>query len=135
MSESDLVHHEITRAIIGAMYTAHNELGYGFLERVYVGAMSVVLQQQGLHVSREVPFDILFRGVNIGHYRADMVVDSKVLVEVKTGNFIDSAHVAQLRNYMRASGLAVGLLLNFGSSAEFKRLVSTKPSGTPSSAS
>ena len=116
------------------MFTAHNELGYGFLERVYVGAMSVVLQQEGFHVIREAPFDIIFRGVNIGHYRADMIVDSKVLVEVKTGNFIDPAHVAQLRNYLMASGIQVGLLLNFGPSAEFKRLVLTNQPQTPSSA-
>ena len=80
---------------------------------------------EGLRVEREVPFDVEFRGESIGIYKADMIVEGKIVVEVKTGRLIDPAHVAQLRNYLRASKLQVGLLLNFGPSAELKRLIAT----------
>ena len=127
MPNIDLLHKETTQAIIAAVYAVHNELGHGFLDRVYANALSVALRQSGHHVEREVPFDIVFRGEHIGRYRGDLLVNKKVIVEVKTGNFIDPPHIAQVRNYLKASGVQVGLLVNFGPSAEFKRLVSTKP--------
>ncbi len=112
-----------TRAIIGAMYRVHRELGFGFLEKVYRNALSVLLQENGLTVTREQPFEIVFHGVDIGLYRADLVVKSKVVVEVKTGKLIDPADLAQLRNYLKASGLTVGLLINFGLEPDFRRLI------------
>lgn len=120
-----LIHGDLTDAIIGAMYAIDTELGYGFLERVYKNAMSVLLRRTGMRAERESPFEIIFMGEQIGFYRADLIVESKVVVEVKTGNFIDPAHVLQLRNYLKASGLQVGLLLNFGPHPEFKRIVWT----------
>jgi GxxExxY protein len=117
------LHAEISRAIIGALFEVHGELGAGFLERVYANAVSVALRVAGHGVRREVPFEIVFRGEVIGRYVADLVVDSKVVVEVKAARGIDAAHRAQLLNYLRASGLEVGLLLNFGASAQFKRVV------------
>lgn len=118
-------HARITRSIIGALFEVHGELGEGFLERVYANAMAVVLRGAGHRVDREVPFEIHFRGETIGRYIADLVVDSSVVVEVKAASGIDRAHRAQLINYLRASGLHVGLLLNFGGSAQFKRVVAT----------
>ena len=124
-SESGLLHHETTRRIIGGFFETHHELGSGFLESVYKNALAIVLRGDGLRVEREVPFDVGFRGESVGIYKADMIVERKIVVEVKTGRLIDPAHVAQVRNYLRASELQVGLLLNFGPSAEFKRLVAT----------
>ena len=118
-------HADITHSIIAAFYEAHSELGEGFLERVYANALSVVLRGAGHRVQREVPFEIVFRGEVIGRYVADLVIDSKVVVEVKAASGIDATHRRQLLNYLRASGLEVGLLLNFGSSAQFKRVVSS----------
>ena len=121
-----LIHEEITREIIGVMFELHNRIGDGFLERVYANGMDLLLRRRGLSVEREQNYNILLDGDLIGSYRADLVVESKVIVEVKTGRFIDPAHLAQLRNYMRASGIVVGLLCNFGVAAEFRRLVDTR---------
>jgi GxxExxY protein len=101
-------------------------LGSGFLEAVYANALTVLLERAGLRVVRQVPFEILFHGVGIGNYRADMVVESRIVVEVKAGRAIIAQHKAQLLNYLRASQLEVGLLLNFGASAEFRRVVLTR---------
>jgi GxxExxY protein len=121
--ENHLLHHQITRVIIGAFYSVHSQLGAGFFETVYANALAVVLRRASVRVEREMPFDVIFLGENIGRYRADLVVDGQVIVEVKCGRAIDGAHVAQVRNYLRASGLQVGLVLNFGQNAEFRRVV------------
>jgi GxxExxY protein len=125
MNDEQLLHREITHEILGAFFELHSLLGNGFLEKVYANGMAVLLQRRGLAVRREQSFDIVFHGVLIGRYRADLIVESKVIVEVKTGRLIDPAHLAQVRNYMRASGIHVGLLCSFGPSAQFKRLICT----------
>ena len=107
------------------MYAVHSELGAGFLETVYKNAVTLLLRNAGLEVFREAPYQVLFHGEMIGLYRADLVVESKVVVEVKTGRLIDPAHTAQLLNYLRASRINVGLLLNFGPRVEFKRIICT----------
>jgi GxxExxY protein len=126
------LHGRLTDAVIGAFYSVHTELGYGFLEGVYSNALVVLLQSAGLPVEREVSFEIVFHNHNIGTYRADLIVDSRVIVEVKATRIILPAYKAQLLNYLRASGLQVGLLLNFGESAEFARVVSTRSVPRPS---
>jgi GxxExxY protein len=88
--------------------------------------LAVLLRNAGFRVDREVEFNIEFHGEIIGRYRADLLVDDKVIVEVKCARALDPMHSAQLLNYLRASGLRVGLVLNFGSSAEIKRVVSTQ---------
>lgn len=125
-SRPPLLHRDVTHVILGAFYAVHTELGFGFLEAVYKNAIAVLLRNAGVPFAREVEFDIPFHGESIGLYRADMIVESRVAVEVKTGRAIDPAHCAQLRNYLRASGQEVGLLLNFGHTAEFKRMISTR---------
>ena len=120
-----LVHHDLTKVIIGAFYSVHTELGHGFLEPVYANAVALLLRRAGFRVEREVPFDIVFHGETIGRYRADLVVESKVVVETKAARAINQAHAAQVLNYLRASQLEVGLLLNLGPKAEFRRVVST----------
>ena len=107
------------------MYAVHSGLGVGFKEAVYANALSVVLRNAGLHVGREVPFEVLFRGVVVECYRADLIVESKVIVETKALHRIDVNALPQVRNYLRASNLNVGLLLNFGSKAEYKRVILT----------
>ena len=123
---SRLLHERLTRVVLGAFYSTHTQLGCGFLEPVYANALTIVLRRAGVRVDREVTYDIVFHGEVVGRYRADLVVDSKVVVEVKAARGIDPIHCAQLRNYLRASGLEVGLLLNFGHSARFKRIVLTR---------
>ena len=120
-----LLHGDTSGAILGAFYAVHSELGTGFLEAVYANAVTVVLRQAGLRVKRQVPFEIAFRGQYVGFYRADLIVASAIVVEIKAARSIVPQHAAQLLNYLRASGLQVGLLLNFGERAEFKRVVRT----------
>ena len=107
------------------MYNVHTELGVGFAEPVYANALAVTLTNAGLRVEREMPFEVLFRGVVVGRYRADLVVDRKIIVETKALHRLDPRATVQLRNYLRASGLSVGLLLNFGSTPEYKRVILT----------
>lgn len=121
-----LLHADITGVILGTFYAVHSELGSGFLEVVYENALTVLMRHAGLRVDHQVPFEIVFHGQCIGRYRADMVVESRIVVEIKAARCIIPQHCAQLLNYLRASGLQVGLLLNFGERAEFKRVVWTR---------
>ena len=122
-----VLHSDVTNEIIGAMFDVHDSLGGGFVESVYANALAVDLRARGIEVERHVPFDVVYRGVNVGRYVADLIVAGKVVIETKVAKGIDPAHRAQLLNYLRASGLEVGLVLNFGSSAQFKRVVCSAP--------
>jgi len=121
--ERGFKHKELTEKIIGVFYEVYNELGHGFLESVYEDAMAVALPQAGLKVERQVPLRVTFRGALIGDFRADLLVEKSVLLELKASRDIDPAHEAQLLNYLRATEVEVGLLFNFGPKAQFKRLV------------
>jgi GxxExxY protein len=119
----ELVHGELTRQIIGAFYEVYRELGPGFLESVYQRAMPIALAARGVSSEREVSLTVRFRGVVVGEYRADLIAGERVIVETKVGDQIAQAHESQLLNYLRASGLHVGLLLNFGPRPAFRRLL------------
>ena len=134
LRSGQLLHGDVTNEIINAMYSVHDSLGSGFLESVYARALAVDLRARGLHVERNVPFEVVYRGVPVGRYVADLIVERKVVVETKVTKTIDATHRAQILNYLRASGLEVGLVLNFGISAQFKRVVSTSPRGQASDA-
>ena len=123
---SKLLHADITHEIIGAFYDVYNEMGHGYLESVYANALPVALRARNVEWQREVPFPVHFRGEIVGDYRSDLVVDNKVIVEVKVAERIVAAHEAQLLNYLRASGLSVGLILNFGPKASTRRLLWTR---------
>jgi GxxExxY protein len=118
-----LAEQELTERIIGTFFAVYNELGYGFLESIYENALCVALCEAGLEVSRQVPFVVDFHGQVVGEYRADLIVAHRVIVEVKAITALAPAQEAQLLNYLKASGIAVGLLLNFGPKAEFRRKV------------
>jgi GxxExxY protein len=117
-----LKHCEITRSIIRVFYEVYNELGRGFLEVVYVEALTLALPAAELIVDRESPLEVRFRGHVVGRFRADIVVNGKVLIEVKALPRLEPVHGAQVLNYLRATVLEVGLLLNFGPRAQFRRL-------------
>lgn len=118
-----LKHKELTEAIIGAFYEVYNELGHGFLESVYERAFDLALTAKGLEVLRQIDVPVWFRGQKVGDFVADILVNKCVLLELKAGRTLDSAHEAQLLNYLRATEIEVGLLFNFGIKPEFKRLV------------
>jgi GxxExxY protein len=105
---------QLTEIIIGAAFAVSNALGHGFLELVYRNALVEELVAQGLTVEKEKPFSVSYRGRQVGLYTADVVVEETVIVELKAIDGLAAAHRAQLLNYLKASGLPVGLLLNFG---------------------
>jgi GxxExxY protein len=116
-----LKHSELTEKIIGGVYDVYNELGHGFLESTYAEALVVALEESGLSTAREVPVPVWFRGRKVGQYYADLIVENVILVELKAGRSLESAHEAQLLHYLRAT--EVGLLLNFGLRPQFRRLI------------
>lgn len=120
--ERGLKHRELTEAIIGIFYDVYNELGYGFLESVYESALVVALEQSGFRVSRQAAMAVWFRSTNIGDFRADLMVNDLVIVEIKAARTIEPAHEAQLLNYLRCTDIEVGLLLNFGARPMFRRM-------------
>lgn len=118
-----LLHEELTRVVIGKGFRAHSRLGAGFLENVYVGALQHELLREGIRVAREAPLAVEYDGVVIGSYRADLLIEGVLIVEVKAGVAIAVAHERQIRNYLLASRVELGLLFNFGPKAEFRRFV------------
>lgn len=116
-------HVELTREIIGSFYDVYNNLGYGFLEKVYENALVLELKAKGMQVEPQKPIQVIYRQQVIGEYFADLVVDSKVIVEIKAVKMLVQEHEAQLLNYLKATCFEVGLLLNFGPQAQRKRKV------------
>jgi GxxExxY protein len=120
-----LKHSELTERVLGVFYDVYNELGHGFLESVYEEAMAIALTQAGLAVQRQLSLKVTFRGAVVGDFRPDLLVAKTVLLELKAGRVLDPLHEAQLLNYLRATEIEIGLLLNFGPKPQFKRLVFT----------
>ena len=122
--EGAFPYRQITEAIIGAAFDVHCELGYGFLERVYQRALQVELKRRGVAAEIERRVQVKYKGVIVGDYDADLIVDGCVAVEIKINPQYDNRDEAQLLNELKATGLKVGLLLNFGrTKVEYKRLV------------
>jgi GxxExxY protein len=116
---------DLTERILRAAFAVHNALGAGFLERVYSNALAVELRAQGIVLQNEMPLKIRYRDTIVGDYITDLVVDGRVLVELKACASLDPVHTAQILNYLRASKIHVGLLLNFGRpKLEYRRFVS-----------
>jgi len=124
------LHSEITDRIIACFYDTYDELGYGFLESNYANGLAMFLLAAGLRVEREVAVEVLCRGAPVGLYRLDMVVEAKVVVEIKATTSIGIADERQVQNYLRATNLEVGLLLHFGPKPQVRRFAfanSNKP--------
>jgi GxxExxY protein len=113
-------HTHLTDQIIKAFYTVYNKLGYGFLEKVYVNALLIELKKMGIPAEAQYAIKVYYDGNVVGEYFADILVDRLVIVEAKAAKTIASDHEAQLLNYLKATDIEVGLLLNFGPKAEFK---------------
>lgn len=118
-----LIHEDITDGILHAFYTVYNELGYGFAEKVYENALIIELQALDFEVRAQYPIAVYYKGRIVGEYVADLLVNDSVIVELKAAECLSKAHAAQLQNYLRATEIEVGLLLNFGKKAEFERKV------------
>ena len=120
---TDLKHGSLTDQILRVFYDVYNELGHGFLESVYHRSLVMALESAGLNVCSRVDIPVWFRGHQVGQFVADILVEQCVLLELKAARSLDTAHRAQLLNYLRATDIEVGLLLNFGERPEFKRVV------------
>ena len=119
-----LLHRATTETIIGAAFEVHQELGYGFLERVYQRALQVELIRRGVAAEIERRIQVQYKGVVVGDYDADLIVGDSVAVEIKVNPQYDKRDEAQVLNELKATGLKVGLLINFGrNKVEYKRLV------------
>ena len=115
---------ETTGKILEAAFAVHNALGPGFLEKVYENALAIELRDRGLNCEQQKPVSVSFKGLAVGDYIADIVVCGRILIEMKACSGFDSVHQAQTMNYMKASRLKVGLLLNFGRPRlEYKRII------------
>ena len=117
------LHQDITEIIIKAFYNVYNELGYGFLEKVYENALMIELKSLGLECEKQKPISVSFKGYNVGEYFADIIVENNVIIELKAAEGLVEEHEAQLLNYLRATEIEVGLLLNFGKKPQLKRKI------------
>jgi len=124
MNENEnIIYKELSYKIIELALEVHNELGCGFLEKVYENAL-MMLDREKIPAKQQAPADVYFQGKVIGQYFADILVDNKLILELKTVDVIANIHTAQVLNYLRATGLKLGLILNFGKPRfEYKRLV------------
>ncbi len=119
--EGDYRHKELTERIIEAFYRVYNILGYGFLEKVYENALIIELENMGIPVVPQCPIQVFYDGKIVGEYFADLLVQDSIIVEIKAAKNLSPEHEAQLLNYMKATKIEVGLLLNFGPKPEIKR--------------
>jgi len=117
----DFKYIKLTEKIIEIFYKVYNRLGYGFLEKVYENAMMIELNKDGINAISQSPIKVLYEGEIIGEYYADIMVDSKVIVEIKASKRLVEENEAQLLNYLRATDVEIGILLNFGTKPEVKR--------------
>lgn len=114
-------HVELTREIIGAYFRVYNDLGYGFLEKVYENAFALELRNRGLQVDQQQQIQVYFQGSVVGNYFADLLIESAIILELKAAEIIADAHTAQLMNYLKATTCEVGFVFNFGPEATFER--------------
>ena len=119
----ELLEQSLSNAIIRAFYNVYNKLGYGFLEKVYENALCIELANMDLKCEQQKPIKVYYEGTVVGNYVADVVVEDRIILELKAAEAICEQHEYQLINYLKATDIEVGLLLNFGKTPEFKRKV------------
>ena len=118
-----MLHEETTEKIIKAYYKVYNTLGHGFLEKVYENAMAIELRKMGFKVNKQKNIKVYYESEEVGDYFADLLIDDLIIVELKAAEGICENHEAQLINYLKATMIEIGLLLNFGKKPEFKRKI------------
>ena len=120
-----LLHKDLTDAIIKVYYAVYNELGYGFLEKVYQNALFYELKKQGLVCEKQKPIKVYYDEIQVGEYYADIIVNECIIIELKAAESLAEEHEFQLINYLKATDIEVGLVLNFGKNPQFKRKIFT----------
>ncbi|MFZ4772095.1 MAG: GxxExxY protein [Ferruginibacter sp.] len=123
-----LLHEDLTEKIIQCFYKVYNQLGFGFLEKVYENAMLIELKNAGLITAKQVAIDVYYEEQPVGNYYADLVVEDKIIIELKAGEgVLIEEHELQLINYLKATNIEVGILLHFGKKPIFRRKIFTNP--------
>ena len=120
-----MIYQETTSKIIGCFYEVYNNLGFGFLEKVYENALYQELMDQGLSCRRHVPITVFYKGKTVGDYYADIIVEGKIILELKAAESLAEEHELQIINYLKATNIEIGLLLNFGKEPQIKRKILT----------
>jgi len=121
----EYLYKDLTSEIIGCFYEVYNELGYGFLEKVYENALKYELEKKGFKVEKQKPITVFYDEIKVGEYFADLIVDDAVILELKAAESLCEEHEYQLINYLKATYIEVGLLLNFGKKPEIRRKIFT----------
>jgi len=122
-NEKRILYKELSYEIIGLAMEVHSKLGYGFLEKVYENAMMVLFRREGIKAKQQAPITVYFEGEVVGEYYADILVEDKIILELKAVEKIVNAHISQTLNYLKATGLELAILLNFGKEKlEYERL-------------
>lgn len=121
----ELLHKNITDIILKSYYKVFNNLGYGFLEKVYENALFYELKKQGLECEKQKPIKVYYDEIQVGEYYADIIVNECIIIELKAAESLAEEHEFQLLNYLKATDIEVGLLLNFGKNPQFKRKIFT----------
>ena len=116
-------HSDLTKKIIGCFYNVYHSLGYGFLEKVYENSLTLELKQNGLFTVQQMPIKVSYKEQPVGDYFADLVVENKIILELKAQEVLVPENEAQLLNYLKATEYEIGLLLNFGKKPEIKRRI------------
>ncbi|MBN8642664.1 MAG: GxxExxY protein [Flavobacteriales bacterium] len=119
----ELLHKDLTDVILKTFYEVYNELGYGFLEKVYQNALLIELKNKGIEVSPQKKIKVFYKGNEVGDYYADIIVENKVILELKAAEYVVEEFENQLLNYLRGTNCEIGLLLNFGKKPEFRRKI------------
>jgi GxxExxY protein len=132
MGRIELIHEKLTHSVVGAFFEVSRTLGFGFLEHVYVASLASELHDRGHDVGREVSIPIYYKGEEVARQRLDMIVEGKLVLEIKSTRILHEGSVRQVANYLRATNLELGLLLHFGPRPRFYRVICTNPtSHTP----
>lgn len=119
-----LLYEDVSKIILDSAYEVHRIIGTGFLEKVYENALKYELEIRGLKCEAQKAIEVYYKDITAGHYYADLVIDNKIIVELKSVSSLSSEHFAQLLNYLKGTGYRLGILINFGNSKlEFKRIV------------
>ena len=121
----EYLHQDLTSKIISCFYKVYNTLGFGFLEKVYENAMLIELKSNGLFTERQKPISVFYNEQLVGEYFADLIIENKVIIELKAAEALIEEHELQLINYLKATDIEVGLLLNFGKKPEVRRKIFT----------
>lgn len=122
---TEILHKELSESILKVFYEVYNELGYGFLEKVYQNAMYLELKSKGFKVEAQKQIKVYYKNELVGDFIADLLIDDVIILELKACDCLVKAHYAQTLNYLRATNIEISLLLNFGEKPEIKRLIFT----------